>query len=310
MKEPLVSVFTCVYNRADKIHRVFSSMKSQTYGNIEHVIVNDGSTDNVLELIDRYRKEVPFPVLVLNKPNGGKHTATNMAWDNCHGDYIVQLDSDDELLPDAIRTLVNLVDNVPEEHRDEYWCYIGRCMTQFSTDMIGLPYPDNINSMGKEEASSVDKKVGGDKIALIRASVLKGVRFPEPAGVRFVPEGVVWESLNAGYRSWYSNCIVLRYYVNEGTSLSRQKMNRQTITNKVWSCRWQLENMGKYRTKGLKCLLPYSIGYHLTSWEYRMGNPYFVANGFEDLLLALLFVPSLLLAFLPAIWLKTKGKEA
>ena len=308
MDEPLVSVFTCVYNRADKIHRVFSSMKAQTYKNIEHIVVNDGSTDNVLELLEAYRKEVPFTVLILNKPNGGKHTATNMAWDNCHGDFIVQLDSDDELLPDGIEKLVGLVSNVPKRKRDEYWCYVGRCMTQLSSDMVGLPYPDNINALSKEDAALVDKQVGGEKIALISSKALAGFRFPEPAGVKFVPEGVLWEPLNAKYRSWYSNEIIRKYYVDEGENLSHQRVSRQMIANKVWSCRWQLENMFKYHTKGMKCLIPYCIGYHLTGRVYKRGNPYMVeGNGFVNLLLALLFVPSYIFHFIPALWLKMKG---
>ena len=307
MKEPLVSVFTCVYNRADKIHRVFDSMKAQTYKNIEHVVVNDGSTDNVLELLERYRTEVPFPVLILNKPNGGKHTATNLAWDNCHGDYIVQLDSDDELLPDGIRKLVGLLNCVPDDKRDEYWCYIGRCITQLSPSMVGKPYPNDINLLDREDAALVDKQVGGEKIALLSAKALKGVRFPEPPGVKFVPEGVLWEPLNAKYNSWYSNEIIRKYYVDEGENLSHQKMSRQTIANKVWSCRWQLENR-RYQTKGMKCLIPYCVGFFLTSSVYRKGSPYMIKNsGFVNLLLALLFVPSYIFHFIPAIWLKLKG---
>ena len=47
---PLVSVFTCVYNRADKIHRVFRSLMGQSYRKIEHIIIDDGSTDNIDEV--------------------------------------------------------------------------------------------------------------------------------------------------------------------------------------------------------------------------------------------------------------------
>lgn len=308
MTKPLVSIFTCVYNRADKIHRVFESMKAQTYRNIEHVIVDDGSTDNVGELIERYKSEVSFPVRILTKPNGGKHTATNMAWDNCRGEYIVQLDSDDELLPDAIQNLVGLLDNVPEDQRDEYWCYVGRCITQISPAMEGEPYPDNINSLSKEEAAMIDKQVGGEKIGLMSAKALNGVRFPEPAGVKFVPEGVVWEPMNSKYRSWYSNQIVRKYYVNEGDNLSHQKISRQMITNKVWSCRWQLENMRKYKTKGFKCLIPYCIGYHLTSRVYRKGSPYLLTDSiFVNSLLAIMLIPAYIIHFIPAIWMRLKG---
>ena len=51
---PLVSVYTCVYNGAKTIHRVFDSMKKLEYPNIEHVIINDGSNDETAELIKQY----------------------------------------------------------------------------------------------------------------------------------------------------------------------------------------------------------------------------------------------------------------
>lgn len=305
MEKPLVSVYTCVYNRADKIHRVFNSMKAQTYKNLEHIVVDDGSTDNVLQLLEQYSKEVSFPVYIYHKENGGKHTATNVAWNHCNGEYLVQLDSDDELFPDGIEKLVGLLDNVPVEKRKDYWCYVGRCVTQKSDNMVGLPYPDGINSQSREEASRTDFQVGGEKIALISASAIGSMRFPEPVGVKFVSERVVWEPMKEKYKSWYSNLIIRKYYVDEGNNLSNQKISRQTVINKVWSCRWQLENRKKYQTKGLKCLLPYCFGFFLTSKEYRKGNPYLVHGGFVLYLLQLILaVPAWVSHFIISIILK------
>lgn len=296
MEEPLVSVYTCVYNRADRIHRVFNSMKAQTYRNIEHVIVDDGSTDGVGELLEQYKKEAPFTVKIIRKENGGKHTATNVAWDNCTGEYLAQLDSDDEFFPYTIEYLVGLTKSVPAEHFDEYWCFVGRCCTQFSDEMIGPAFPDNINSFSHEDAYEVARKIPGEKIGLLKASVMKTLHFPEPAGVKFVPEGVLWLPLDRQYRTWYSNRIVRRYYINEGDNLSHQKMSPQTLNNKLWSCRWQIENM-KLGTPGWKCLLPYALCRPAASKDYRKGNPYFIKGSrLVNILLAVLFIPSLIVS--------------
>ncbi len=297
MEEPLVSVFTCVYNRADRIHRVFNSMKAQTYCKIEHVIVDDGSTDGVGELLEQYRKEAPFPVKIIRKENGGKHTATNVAWDNCTGDYIAQLDSDDEFFPDTIEYLVGMTKEVPAEDLSEYWCFLGRCCTQFSDEMIGKPFPANINQMSFANAYEAADATGGDKMGLMSASVLKTRRYPEPAGVKFVPEGVLWREIKQQYRTRYTNKILLRYYVNEGDNLSHQKMSRQTLINKVWSCRWQIENMKKLGTQGWKCLLPYIFCRPVTSSVYRKGNPYFVKdNVLINAVMAVLYIPALIVS--------------
>ena len=127
MEMPLVSVFTCVYNRADKINRVFRSINSQTYPNIEHIIIDDGSTDSLMEVVDEYMRTSKYPVIFKSKVNGGKHTATNMAWDLAKGEYILQLDSDDELLPHAVEYLVGLWDKIPDDLKVDYWCVHGRC---------------------------------------------------------------------------------------------------------------------------------------------------------------------------------------
>ena len=68
---PLVSVYTCVYNGERTIHRVFESMKKLDYPNIEHVIVNDGSTDKTDELVQEYISQVSFAVKYHKKENGG-----------------------------------------------------------------------------------------------------------------------------------------------------------------------------------------------------------------------------------------------
>lgn len=196
-----VSVFTCVYNGAHTIHRVFNSMKAQIYKNIEHVIVNDGSTDETEVLVQQYMQEVDYPVKYIKKPNGGKHTATNVAWDNATGDFIVQLDADDELLPDAISFLVDTYDKIPDAVKEEYWCVHGRCVDQIKRELVGDLYPEGINMLPAEEAKRIANGVSGEKIGLMVRKKLDNWRYPEPEGVRFVTEGYLWKPLNMRYRT-------------------------------------------------------------------------------------------------------------
>ncbi len=296
MEQPLVSIFTCVYNRKDKIHRVFESVSEITYGNIEHIIVDDGSTDGVLPLLEAYREKASYPVFIFHKENGGKHTATNMAWDNCHGEFIIQLDSDDMLLPHSVEHLVELWASIPEEKREEYWCVQGRCCTQFSDEMIGPPNPEGINEM---ESSVATRKTEGERVGLMKASVLKNFRYPEPLGVKFVKEAVVWNPLNEKYKTWYTDEVILRYFVNEGESLSRQGLSRQSLTNKVYSCAYQISVMDKYETKGLKAVLAYSLLYLHANSTFRKHSKYLVKSSRKAELLQLLLILPSLLAYVP-----------
>lgn len=70
------TVFTPVYNRRDKIHRVWDSLRSQTFRDFEWIVVDDGSTDNVMEILAIYKNEADFPVTILRQENKGKHFAS------------------------------------------------------------------------------------------------------------------------------------------------------------------------------------------------------------------------------------------
>lgn len=272
-----VSVATCVYNRAHTIHRVFNSMKTQTYRNLEHIIVDDGSTDDLDALVEEYIQEVDYPVKYFKKPNGGKHTATNLAWDNATGDFIVQLDSDDELLPGAIEFLVKTYEAIPDEIKDEYWCVHGRCIDQIEHKMKGKPYPEGINQLPADEAKEIARSLGGDKVGLMKREKLEGWRYPEPEYVKFVSEAYLWIPLNRLYRTWYTNEVVLIAYTNEGECLSRPKKNSQTFSNVAFYFNWLLENASKYgisRKAHFVTLLKYVIYYELSTVEYKEHYPY------------------------------------
>jgi glycosyltransferase involved in cell wall biosynthesis len=273
MNQPLVSVFTCVYNMADKIHRVFQSLQAQTYKNIEHIIIDDGSTDHLAELVEPYRESCDYPVIFIQKENGGKHTATNVAWNIARGKYIVQLDADDELLPHAIKYLVHLWTKIPEADKDQYWCVQGRCKDQISGKLDGDLYPKHINYLSARKAQLCANKVRGEKIGLMRSSILKDYRYPEPEGVTFVPESVLWKPLNQQYRTWYSNEIVRIYYINEGDTLSKPRKTRQVLANYCWSAKWRILHRHAYACNFIKELLKYCICWHLAIPYYRKRNP-------------------------------------
>ena len=98
---PKVSVVIPFYNRVDKTLKGLESVCSQSYENIEIVLVDDGSTVDIskLERFVKERKNVKFVAL---KTNSGPAAARNLGIKNSDGEYIAFLDSDDEFMPDKI----------------------------------------------------------------------------------------------------------------------------------------------------------------------------------------------------------------
>lgn len=104
-KNPMISVIVPVYNGEKTIKRCINSIVSQTYSNLDIVIVNDGSSDNTQFICDEIANNYSF-VKVINKENAGVSEARNTGIEFCKGEYIVFVDSDDIIEPDMCETLL------------------------------------------------------------------------------------------------------------------------------------------------------------------------------------------------------------
>ncbi len=94
MNKPLVSILVPVYNIADYLAECLDSLLSQTLREIEIICVNDGSTDNSLEILEQYAKRDPR-IVIVNKENGGLPSARNAGIDAARGIYGGFVDGDD-----------------------------------------------------------------------------------------------------------------------------------------------------------------------------------------------------------------------
>ena len=94
MSEPKVSVIVPVYNCEKYIERCMDSLINQTLADIEIIIVNDGSVDNSLNIINRYLN-LDNRIKLINKSNTGVSDSRNIGIKNSNGNYITFVDSDD-----------------------------------------------------------------------------------------------------------------------------------------------------------------------------------------------------------------------
>lgn len=104
----LISVVIPIYNVEKYLRKCIETVISQTYTNIEVILVNDGSTDNRLQICNEF-KEKDNRVKVINKKNGGLSDARNAGLKNAQGKYICFIDSDDFISEKYIEELYNLI---------------------------------------------------------------------------------------------------------------------------------------------------------------------------------------------------------
>lgn len=107
--QPKVSIITVVYNDARGIEYTIRSVMKQTYAELEYIIVDGASTDGTLEVIDRYREEVS---VLISEKDAGIYDAMNKGLAAATGDYVLFLNSGDELYEDmTLEKVFSAADN-------------------------------------------------------------------------------------------------------------------------------------------------------------------------------------------------------
>lgn len=104
-----VTVLMPVYNSADFIEESLKSVFNQTYQNYKVLVVNDGSTDNTLEILKKYPVEI-----ISYEKNRGISYALNLGIKNIQTDYFVRMDSDDIMHPKRLEIQVQFMEDNPD----------------------------------------------------------------------------------------------------------------------------------------------------------------------------------------------------
>ncbi|MDD3392064.1 MAG: glycosyltransferase family 2 protein [Bacilli bacterium] len=89
-----VSIIIPIYNTASFLKKCLDSVVNQTYKNLEIILINDGSTDNSLEICQNYHQNYDN-IIVIDQQNAGQGKARNVGINNATGDYLMFVDSDD-----------------------------------------------------------------------------------------------------------------------------------------------------------------------------------------------------------------------
>jgi len=107
-KNDLITVVIPIFNVEKYLNKCIDSVLSQTYSNIEIILVNDGSTDNSGMMCDEYKNK-DSRIKVIHKKNGGLSEARNFGIEVSSGKYITFIDSDDYVEKDYIEYLYYLI---------------------------------------------------------------------------------------------------------------------------------------------------------------------------------------------------------
>ncbi|MFD1629054.1 glycosyltransferase family 2 protein [Pseudopedobacter beijingensis] len=135
-KSPILSVITVVYNDEKNIERTIKSILRQTYPHIEYIVVDGASNDNTLNIINKYKDQI---AKIISEPDKGIYDAMNKALKIASGDYLLFMNSGDEIYAD--NTVSDLFSLIPDAD-----IYYGE------TEMIN----DKLESLGRRRHQAPD----------------------------------------------------------------------------------------------------------------------------------------------------------
>lgn len=147
----LVSIIVPVYNTQDYLKRCVDSLQKQTYPNLEIILMDDGSTDNSLDICRKFA-EADARIKVISHPNRGVGAVRNAGLACVRGEYVAFVDSDDWVEPDMYESLLGVM---VSERADMVCCSHFREM---------------------ENKSELSNAIGNSKVILTREEAFEALR--------------------------------------------------------------------------------------------------------------------------------------
>lgn len=299
VKTPRITVVTSNYNRREALYRCMKSVDAQTCRDIEYIVVDNGSSVSFDDIMEKFMAEASIPVMFIKRSCGtGRHTGRNSAIEEARGEYINILDSDDELLPLCLETLLKGWDAIPVEQRHDYREVVALCEDEFGKQ-IGPCFPDDLNSCSIKE---VFRRVQApefsvEHVSLQRTDLSKSNLFLDPEGVTDSFESIIWLKWLSHYRSFFMNDILKRYYtanMDSITNIYKKGLTKNACISYLFREQYFLNHWNEYIfsiSKRIKTTLYYLAWKNILN-KYKVNYDYNWAKeglkGFANNSLALL----------------------
>jgi glycosyltransferase involved in cell wall biosynthesis len=108
---PLITIVTPSYNQGQFIEETILSVLNQTYKNIQYIVVDGGSTDKTMEVVNKYRDKID---IIIHEKDKGQTDAINKGFKLAKGELVGWINSDDILYPDCVKKIVELYNEKPD----------------------------------------------------------------------------------------------------------------------------------------------------------------------------------------------------
>lgn len=249
----MITIFTPIYNRAYIIDKLYESIKQQTFKDFEWLVVNDGSSDNINEVMQSFVDEKKVCIRYYSQPNGGKHRAINKGVELAKGDLFFIVDSDDTITPDALELLDKYYQQIKDD--DRFAGVSGyRCLPD-GADVYKKPEQEVFDCTNIEYSYKYSHL--GGKAEAYKTAIMRQYPFPDIEGEKFCAESLVWNRIAKKYMlRFFNKHIYIWNYLPDGLTKGMIKNRRNSTT---------------YAMMGYAELLPTNIPF---KWKIRAAINY------------------------------------
>ena len=217
---PLISIIVPVYNAEAYIERCVKSIQNQTYTHFELILINDGSTDNSLEICRMLARQ-DKRVVILDRPNGGAGAARNTGLDHIRGQYVVFADSDDYV---SKNYLENLYLATKSGHYDIVQCNLKSTNKQLNT-IETIPFElSDVTEITKVQALNERRYKVSVCGKIYSAHIFDDFRFKE--GIIYEDDASYYIFIDRADKIAVLNETLYYYYMSENSVMRNNKKNK------------------------------------------------------------------------------------
>ena len=201
--QQFITIFTPTFNRAYILPKLYNSLKNQTSQNFVWLIVDDGSSDETKDLVQRFQDENQIEIQYIFQENRGKHFAVNNGLRNTKTEFFCVIDSDDYLAKNAVEEMEGLSQKIKNDNLIAGFTFI-----RFSekTDFDKEKY-------GKREwivsgRAEYDWEFHGEMIYCYKTKIHQQFYFPEFEGEKFCSESLIYRRIERRYKILFTDKVL------------------------------------------------------------------------------------------------------